>query len=138
MRCGTVNVGQPLRPVTWAPPAADEAEPPRPRSVRVGRGADRNNTPRAAQCIEFEIVEVAPSFTNYTNVDSTTTAAPTTPARTGAPVKGGDPQAFKAVEREARPRCESFGPRPRSLNAYGEGGEPRSFYFTSESEARKN
>ena len=105
--------------------------------------AERNNNiPEQQQWYsEFEkYLEGEPSFTNYTNVEldqggGSDDAGFVQVIR----VKGGDPQAFKAVDQEVGPKMRELRPDViGSVNAYADDHGTTVIYFTSEEEARKN
>ena len=103
--------------------------------------AERNNNiPEQQQWYsEFEkYVEGEPTFTNYTNVDLDQEGGSDDAGFVQViRVKGGDPEAFKALDAEIADKMRELRPDViGSLNAY-EGDDVTSvIYFTSEAEAR--
>ena len=105
--------------------------------------AERNNNiPEQQQWYsEFEkYIEGEPSFTNYTNVDISEGGGSDDAGFVQViRVKGGDPQAFKAIEEEVGPKMRELRPDViGSVNAWEGDDVTTVIYFTSEAEARKN
>jgi hypothetical protein len=105
--------------------------------------AERNNSiPEQQQWYsEFEkYIEGEPSFTNYTNVELDNDGGSDDAGFVQViRVKGGDPEAFKALDEEMAPKMRGLRPDViGSVTGY-EGGDVTSvIYFTSQEEARKN
>lgn len=105
--------------------------------------AERNNNiPEQQQWYsEFEkYIEGEPSFTNYTNIDLDNGGGSDDAGFVQViRVKGGDPEAYRALEEELAPKMRELRPDViGSITGY-EGGDATSvIYFTSEEEARKN
>ena len=105
--------------------------------------AERNNNiPEQQQWYsEFEkYVEGEPSFTNYTNVDLSDGGGSDDAGFVQViRVKGGDAEAFKAIDEEIGPKMKELRPDViGSVNAWEGDDVTTTIYFTSEAEARKN